>query len=573
MRRDSKTLTTLALVMLFVSFALAYAVPIGDIDLWWHLAAGKYMVGNGGFPDQDPFCYPYALYGITPGREVVVKGYWLSQVIFYSSFALAKNYGPLALRVTLLLSVLFAIYSAGRRMGAKGSSILLVLIPAGLVATSFTGERPQLFSFLLAPVVLYLLDDLRKACSEQSYRAHAKHFILLPAVMLVWANLHPGFIMGTALSALFALSEAVQSAFGKGMTKRPLFIMCAVIGVSIAFSCVSPNTYRSYLDVMHFEGSLLQQRTSEYLSPITLLLHRGQILFPYWLSLFFTLSVFAVSFRKADRTHLLVVVFLAILSLSAFRYIPFFVFITAPLTALYLSRLIEDRIRVRSVLHGIAVLLAGVVLVLTIRGLPHSLGRTLKHEIDQYRFPEEAASFLLRHSPSGNMFNHFSWGGYLIWRLYPHHTVFIDGRTLNLKVFSEYTHILWKESDAKHLFDHYGINIVIIPGLNPFTGELYELAHILQADLQWHLVFADGTAMVFVRGAGNQDIISRFSRPRTEVYTHVIRSAERMLASGMQTPHIWLALERAYREKGLLYEAMQAREKALGPRGKEFLQE
>ena len=51
-------------------------------------------------------------------------------------------------------------------------------------------------------------------------------------------------------------------------------------------------------------------------------------------------------------------------------------------------------------------------------------------EIAPDEYPVDAAAFLKKNRISGNMFNPYAWGGYLIWALYPDHKVFIDGRGL-----------------------------------------------------------------------------------------------------------------------------------------------
>jgi len=43
-------------------------------------------------------------------------------------------------------------------------------------------------------------------------------------------------------------------------------------------------------------------------------------------------------------------------------------------------------------------------------------------------FPKAAVDWLQTHTPAGEIFNSYNWGGYLIWRLYPQYRVFIDGR-------------------------------------------------------------------------------------------------------------------------------------------------
>jgi hypothetical protein len=48
-------------------------------------------------------------------------------------------------------------------------------------------------------------------------------------------------------------------------------------------------------------------------------------------------------------------------------------------------------------------------------------------QAEAQRFPARAVAFLQTHPP-GRIFNHYDWGGYLIWRLSPSTPVFIDGR-------------------------------------------------------------------------------------------------------------------------------------------------
>ena len=43
-------------------------------------------------------------------------------------------------------------------------------------------------------------------------------------------------------------------------------------------------------------------------------------------------------------------------------------------------------------------------------------------------FPAAAVAFLSREHPPGPILNHYNWGGYFIWKLYPEYRVFMDGR-------------------------------------------------------------------------------------------------------------------------------------------------
>jgi hypothetical protein len=49
-------------------------------------------------------------------------------------------------------------------------------------------------------------------------------------------------------------------------------------------------------------------------------------------------------------------------------------------------------------------------------------------QIERQHFPAGAVAYLQAHPINGPLFNHYDWGGYLIWKLYPSTRVFIDGR-------------------------------------------------------------------------------------------------------------------------------------------------
>ena len=58
------------------------------------------------------------------------------------------------------------------------------------------------------------------------------------------------------------------------------------------------------------------------------------------------------------------------------------------------------------------------------------VSQVIKHqpEIEASHFPSRAVDFLAQHHLPGPIFNHYDWGGYLIWRLHPEYPVFVDGR-------------------------------------------------------------------------------------------------------------------------------------------------
>lgn len=128
--------------------------------------------------------------------------------------------------------------------------------------------------------------------------------------------------------------------------------------------------------------------------------------------------------------------------------------------------------------------------------------------------------------------------------------------------------MLWNTPEREGLFEFYKIKIIIIPGLQPLTGEMYDLVDILIKDDRWSLVFVDNDAMVFLRGRENEEVIRKYAIPKIEAYNQVISQGNNLIRLGLNNHYVWQALARAYMGKGQIYESQMAYARALELRGK-----
>ena len=112
------------------------------------------------------------------------------------------------------------------------------------------------------------------------------------------------------------------------------------------------------------------------------------------------------------------------------------------------------------------------------------------------RFPVKAVDFLLENDnmPTGNVFNDFGWGGYLLYRLWPEKLVFIDGQTdfygEELTRIHQQTYMA--ENGWEKTLDTYKIDWVILPLNAP-------LSRNLSLKMNWREIYKDGTTIVFER--------------------------------------------------------------------------
>ena len=106
-------------------------------------------------------------------------------------------------------------------------------------------------------------------------------------------------------------------------------------------------------------------------------------------------------------------------------------------------------------------------------------------------FPARAVAFLQNHPPSGRIFNHYDWGGYLIWKLYPSTPVFIDGRAdlYGQQLFDQFAETYQFKGEWQQPFRRWSIDTVIVPSDSA-------LATGLRSSPGWTVSYEDPQAVV-----------------------------------------------------------------------------
>ena len=477
-----------ALLLLFLlTCAAFYAVPLWDSDFWWHIASGRDILQQGRLPDADPFGVFGA--GDAVRNDTVLKGQWLGQVVLYKVFALSGIDGVLALRVLVLLACIGLVYARARLLNAAPAALWLVLALVGLNAPDFAGERPQLLSFLFA-ALFFLFVDLTVA------RRDWRWLLPLPLISLLWANSHGGVILGVVLLGLVTFFQVLR----KDADGRWRLTWLLAWGLVVIASLLTPNGIKTYYYLLDLEGSTLQSRTSEYVSALKIYT-LGFVWPQAWAYGFFAATLAAaVSWWRARQWQWLALgLFLAAISVSAFRYFAFLIFLVAPYVAAGLSQgfNIFSARRARPIAEGVT---TGVlVLALVVGG---SRGMLFQGGFYQAAYPVAAADFVQQQGLRGRAFNSLEWGGYLLWRLGPSVQLYIDGRMLDQQRFAPYTHILWATPPGLQWFEREDFDLVILPYHGRFDPERYKLIDHLAARRDWVMVYSDAQGVVFQRRRG-----------------------------------------------------------------------
>ena len=113
-----------------------------------------------------------------------------------------------------------------------------------------------------------------------------------------------------------------------------------------------------------------------------------------------------------------------------------------------------------------------------------------------FAYPSGAAAYL-EGAPGARVWNEYAWGGYLLYRLYPNASVFIDGRADLFRegVFADYLTVRDLGPSYREVLARTGSNFVLV---RPDCA----LATVLASDLGWRRVFEDKVSVLYRRDDG-----------------------------------------------------------------------
>ena len=484
---ESSRLFYVCLSLFFLTCAGYFAIPLWDSDFWWHIASGREIVQNG-IPSIDPFGVFSATDAVR--NDTVLKGQWLGQVVLFKLYGAGGVNAVVAFRVLVLLACLGLVVWRMRLLGVKSLALWPVLAIVAVVATNFGGERPQLLSFLFAALFFAVLDRAEHLSSESN---RWRWLVALPVITVLWANSHGGVLLGVALMGLWSGLKM----FDAQCPRREKIHWCLAMLAVVLTSLATPNGIQTYLYLFNLEGSVLQSRTSEYISAFQLYT-LGHVWPQFWVAVYYMLAIMAsVTLARQRRwIPLALLLFLGAISLSSFRYFIFFLLIAAPYVALGLQAFVSRWASVRSqnLFHGSLIfLLLGLLVTGVVRG------EMFRGGFLEQKHPVAMADFVVEKNLQGRSFNNMEWGGYLLWRLSPQVNIYIDGRMLDQTRFPPYTHILWATPQGIQQFERENFQLVMMPLHGQYDPQRYKLIDYLRTRPEWQLVYRDARGVVFKR--------------------------------------------------------------------------
>ncbi len=287
-------------------------------DIWFILSYGKYILKNG-LPHHD-------ILSMHSNFNLVVQQ-WLSDIIYYLSYKLLGGVGIYILIFILNASIIYLLYKLCMVISNKKvfSSVITSSIIDILLMTYFVTPRPQMFTFLIFLILLYILEKYLKKESKVIW------FIPLLSILLV--NLHASMWPCLFILMLPYLVEFSYNYLRK-KDKRILKLL-QVLFVSIIVGFLNPYGLGAMTYSLTSYGVDAINRMVMEMSPFTL---KG-VLAPtnyIVLGLFFGLLTCMFIKKKYSLHQVLLMFGLFYMALCNFRNVTLFYICVLPFFSMYL---------------------------------------------------------------------------------------------------------------------------------------------------------------------------------------------------------------------------------------------
>lgn len=526
----------LSLGMAFAALLFLFALrPVDSFDTFWQLKTGEHIWQTKAFLFKDTFSLAAEAFRL--------EHCWLHDLILHGLY----TFGGFILLGLILPAVITLcgalLVGSNLRRSGEPAIILPVLVLCLAASEASWLVRPQLWTFLFALLYLELLHRGR----EQGWRAWG----WLAPIMLLWVNLHAGCVLGLVMIALFGAGEVVRRFQGK-TTWRGVASLAGAGALSFAAAFINPYGYR--IPLGQLLAHLNQHKVLTGAAPASMLGNMewlpptfAQVPLFYIVVGLWGLCIL-LRLRRIDPAEGIFFLAFLYMGFSQIRHTT----LVSLLAGFYLPLAVQEALRRFPRIQN-PLLLArvgrwgGVALLavfLAYRAYAGSLGWGLKEE----NFPVAATDFVRDSKLPGQLYNAYDWGGYLLWRLYPDHRVFVDGRQDSPEHFnaSNVVDNLWEGWEGT--LDRYGINTIITRTCYFDTGGPIPLIDGLIRSPEWALVYQDEIALVFLRKTEEgRHLWERASIPPWKAYETMLAEAGRLYREDRSRLRAFLAMGKAHR--------------------------
>ena len=490
-------------------------IPLYHSDIWGHVSYGNWMLDHHELPAEDPYV------PLAEGVPVVATA-WLSQVILA---LIERGAGAEGLSHVFALSVLFTylLYArvfflqTGRAGSACGGVILVWLI-------SFTRHaviRPEMFGALCFAILLWLIVRADPRHSERVTGARSDDrvpwslWLGIPALFVVWANLHGSFVVGFAVLVSFLLGRSfqvvVQSRRLKAVAEdHQVRRWLLLTELAVAASLINPYGMDLVIHTMLFSSNPNLNDVLEWMRLGMASIQGIQV------GLSCLLLSVLLRYSRARVSPASVVMLMIFLTAVCLRirmltwYAPIVVFAIMPHLANVLDRNAGRRSSAAFAVMGARLprrsyqytLIAALIVWVCFSFSPASrvvLGGKPRSQDHLYNSdtPRGISEYLRQNPPEGQIVNPQWWGDWLVWDGPPDLPVFMTTNSVHVvpnQVWQDYMRFSTGQPGVEPRLERYRATTVVV-----HEARQEALAVQLRRSTDWRIVYQDDLGFVAVR--------------------------------------------------------------------------
>ena len=424
--------------------------------------------------------------------------------------------------VVVLITMMVLLFIGYNRERVFLTTFILLLV--FLVFQQRFTIRPDLFSLLFFSLYIFTL-------AIHIDKRWTVPFLFI--VQVLWSNMHGFFFFGPLFVLIGIVSELIKrkarlpyewNETGR-LTNEEFRRLIFLFFVVAAASLFNPGFVKgAFYPIRVFftlsgENKIFFDYIQELQRPIAswgaVLRADSQIYYKMLILISFLSFVF--NRRRIDISALIFWIIFLFFSLTALRNTAYFAFaaylvIMTNLVGISLSDIVPIRFTQQKFVD-VTMVMVSLMLLAWIFQYTAEISRNGYYDFDNYKrksefggisqrnYPDKAVQFLVDNKVSGNIFNDFNSGAYLLGHVFPNIKVYIDGRTeVYGGDFFRHFRKIWTTGD-KELFEaderKYGLDIVF---LNSSKDDIPSgILNYIYKNPEWKLVYFDYDGLVFLK--------------------------------------------------------------------------
>lgn len=475
----------LVVTLLFGVFAV-FKSP-GDPDFGWHYKYGEYFIQHCQILRANIFSYTFADYQWA-------NSYWISQAVIYlTHYYLGHMVAGLLFALPLSLAIIFYIRKLAKNI-SSGIVLMTLVMLMLFVEASGSGiiGRPMYFSSLF---LMFLCASLLQADAKD------KRLWLLPPLFLIWANTHADFVLGLFILGLYTIDKWGVAGFFAGPLS-PAFkkSLPLVLLASILVTLINPFGVQLWQTLLKESHPYQFNHISEWVPVTTDNIYSFAV---YCVVLGILVSALVGARHKLPLWYMLALGFFCIFAVRSQYFYRIAVILGAYAVLVFWTPYLVDLKSSLSInlvkklrLGFLAFLILSTLVISAIFVTEVREATDNPYWTEKQGYPQQALDYAFANGVTGNVFNYYGWGGYMIWK-YPTVKTFIDGRMPSWRkgeesVFEDYIEIVDLPSQNVDLFDDYKVRWIVYPSDS-------KLVDYLKISNAWQELYSDDIAAVFVR--------------------------------------------------------------------------